>query len=366
MRILMYFGHPAQYLFLRATLKELKKAGCHELTLVIKTKDVLEALIAEDGLEYINILPEERGRSRFSIAWSLVRRNWKLIPIILKKRPQLMIGTDATIAQLGKLFSINRITITEDDYDIVKTLAWLSYPFTQNILCPEACSVGPWEHKKTGYKGYMKLAYLHPAVFVPDASVKATYGIGSAYAIVRLARLTAHHDFGVKGLDSSLTDEIIHLLEERGYRVIISSEGVTQSKYRRYELPIKASDMHQLLCFASVLISDSQSMSVEAAMLGVPSLRLSDFAGRISVLEELEKQYQLTFGFKPSEQAHMLQKLQQLLSMQDLEPEFSRRRSRMLADKINVSAFLTWYIGNYPQSRKLMQENPDSSFDNHS
>ncbi len=57
--------------------------------------------------------------------------------------------------------------------------------------------------------------------------------------------------------------------------------------------------MHHVLSFASLLICDSQSMSVEAAMLGVPSLRYSSFSGRISVLEELEHQYGLTYGINP-------------------------------------------------------------------
>ena len=38
-----------------------------------------------------------------------------------------------------------------------------------------------------------------------------------------------------------------------------------------------------------MLVCDSQSMTVEAAILGIPSIRYSDFSGRIGVLEELEK-----------------------------------------------------------------------------
>ena len=42
-------------------------------------------------------------------------------------------------------------------------------------------------------------------------------------------------------------------------------------------------------------------MAVEAAMLGTPSLRFNDFAGKIGVLEELEHKYELTFAIPPSE-----------------------------------------------------------------
>ena len=116
------------------------------------------------------------------------------------------------------------------------------------------------------------------------------------------------------------------------------------------------------MAFASLLISDSQSMSVEAAMLGVPNLRFSDFAGRISVLEELENDYGLTIGIKTSEPQRLTDEEEKLLSMHDVRAESQDRRKKMLDDKIDVTAFLTWFIENYPQSVKTQRENPNYQF----
>lgn len=359
MKVLFYFGHPAQYLFLRPTLRDMQRSGDHQITIVIKTKDVLESLLKQDGMEYLNILPQERGRSKLAIGMSLLKRNLKLIPVIRKRRPQLLVGTDASMAQLGKLFGINRITITEDDYPVIKTLGRLTYPFTQTILCPEVCSVGAWQEKKIGYRGYMKLAYLHPSVFVPDEQVLLQYNLSKPYALIRLAKLTAHHDFGIQGISNEVLDRLIAILERKGYQVILSSEAETDKKYQKHLLRVKVTDMHQLLYHASMLISDSQSMSVEAAMMGVPSLRLSDFAGKISVLEELENTYQLTFAFKPGSVDALEKKLDALLDVPHLKEEFAGRRMRMLDDKINVSAFLTWFITQYPKSSEVMQQDPE-------
>ena len=104
---------------------------------------------------------------------------------------------------------------------------------------------------------------------------------------------------------------------------------------------------------------DSQSMSVEAAMLGIPSLRYSSFAGKISVLEELEHVYNLTYGIKIGNESELILKLNWLLNTDDLNQEFQRRRQKMLADKIDVTGFLVWFIENYPQSVKTMKDNPD-------
>jgi predicted glycosyltransferase len=213
MTYLFYFGHPSQYLFLRETIKRLAKSGDNRIVILIKTKDVLEYLLKNDGFEYINISPRERGKSKPSIALSLLRRNLKLFPILLRTKPDLLIGTDASLAQLGRLLNINRITIVEDDYSVIKTLANLTYPFTKTILCPEVCDVGKWENKKTAYKGYMKLGYLHPNVFKPDGAILSKYILPHKYVLIRLVRLTAHHDFGMKGINPLLLGLLISIIQ---------------------------------------------------------------------------------------------------------------------------------------------------------
>ena len=358
MKILFYFGHPAQYLFSRNSIKELIKKN-HEVKILIKTKDVLEELLKNDKLSYENILPSERGKSKVEIAWSLIKRNMILLPIILKFRPNLLIGTDATIAQIGKLLRIDRITILEDDYDVIKTLADITYPFTQTIFCPTVCQVGKWNNKKIGYKGYMKLGYLHPNVFTLNQTIIDKYQVKEKYMIIRLAKLTAHHDFGMKGINTILLDKLIDILEKKSFQVLLSTEDSVDEKYHAYLLNINPNDIHHLLANASLLICDSQSMSVEASMLGTPSFRVSSFAGKISVLEELEQKYQLTFGIPPEKTELLLKKLEKLLKISNLKEEFQQRRNIMLQDKIDVSSFFTWFIENYPKSVDTMNDNPD-------
>ena len=110
------------------------------------------------------------------------------------------------------------------------------------------------------------------------------------------------------------------------------------------------------------MISDSQSMSVEAAMLGVPNLRFSDFSGRISVLEELENVYGLTMGIKTNDPKRLIDETEMLLTMQDVKTVFEKKRQYMINEKIDVTAFMTWFIKDYPKSREVMQNNPNYQF----
>lgn len=358
MNVLFYLGHPAQYHFIKHTARQLVSDG-HKIKVLIKTKDVLEDLLKEDGWEYDNIQVSPRGSSKFSIIKASVQRCRRVLSIARKFNADLLIGTDSSIAQAAWLLRKPAITTLEDDYEVIPNLARLTYPFTSCILVPAPCSVGRWVDKKTPYYGYMKLAYLHPSFFTPNKDVIDSYQIHDDYVLIRLARLAAHHDAGIKGLNVALVQNIIKRVEERGLKVYISSESSLDPSLAPYQLKIRFTDIHHILAFASFLISDSQSMSVESAMLGVPSLRFSDFAGRISVLEELEDQYGLTYGIKTSEPDALLEKVSYLLSYSNIREEFQNRRNKMLSDKINVTAFLTWFIEHYPDSQSIIQENPD-------
>jgi len=120
--------------------------------------------------------------------------------------------------------------------------------------------------------------------------------------------------------------------------------------------------MHSVLANASILICDSQSMSVEAAILGVPSIRISDFVGRISVLEELEHKYGLTYGVKPGNEDFLFERFNYLLNNKYLKDNFQYRKNNMLRDKIDVTAFLVWFVENYPESVKIMKETPEYQY----
>ena len=120
--------------------------------------------------------------------------------------------------------------------------------------------------------------------------------------------------------------------------------------------------MHHILAGSEIFICDSQSMSVEAAMLGVPSIRYSSFVGRISVLEELEKKYRLTFGVNVGDEEGLLLLVKSILNNLDYKSKFQVRKEKMLEDKIDVSSFLVWFILNYPESKEVLKIDPNFQY----
>jgi uncharacterized protein len=359
MRVLVLFSHPSQFLFYKNAISELRKRG-HSFFVLIKTKDILVDLLKEEGWVYYNILLKERGKSKLQILWSLVVRDIKLLRFSRKHDIHMFMGTDASLAHIAQLFGRPCITTLEDDYTVIKKLADLTYPFSTNILVPSVCDVGKWQNKKIGYEGYMKLAYLHPKMFIPDRK-KVIIKENAAYFIIRLSGLSAHHDFGIKGISFTLLDSIIHRLSSKG-KVYISSEKILPSRYEGYCLKASIKDFHHYLYFSEILICDSQSTALEAAVLGVPSIRVSGFSGRISVLEELEHKYKLTFGIKPENEIGLFHKLDELLDISNLKEVFQIRRQKMLSEKIDITSFMVWFIENFPESARIMKENPEFQY----
>jgi predicted glycosyltransferase len=334
----------------------------HSIIVLIKTKDVLEKLLKNDGVAYINIQENNRKNNPLSILFASFKRTIKVSKIAKENKVDLLIGTDSSVAQAAFLLRKKSITTLEDDYEVIKNLAKLTYPFTSSILVPTECKVGKWESKKTPYAGFMKLAYLHPNRFTADIQIKNKYIQSDKFILLRLAKLTAHHDVGLKGLNLDLIKSIVDIAKNNEFDVFISSEEQVDESINQYILSINQNEIHHVLAFSSLLISDSQSMSVEAAMLGVPSLRYSDFSGRISVLEELEHKYGLTYGVKTENTQQLLSMTKDLLRNSDIRLVFAEKRNKMLADKIDVTSFLTWFIENFPESQAIMSENPDYQY----
>ena len=124
------------------------------------------------------------------------------------------------------------------------------------------------------------------------------------------------------------------------------------------------------MVFASLYIGDSQTMSAEAGVLGVPFVRFNDFVGRIGYLRELEDTYELGYGIhatpltadspirradglaQPSGVEALYERVEQLVATpaEERKATIQSRREKMLSDKIDCAKFLTWFIENYPQS----------------
>lgn len=360
MTILFQLGHPAHYHLFKNSIKQLHEEG-NRVYVLIKKKDILEDLLQSAQMPYRNILPEGRKSSKIGILWGMFVRLWRVYWFTLFNHVDILAGSTPEVAQVGWLLHRKSLVFAEDDAAIVPEFVKLVSPFVNTYLSPITCYNGRLESKTIHYAGFHKLAYLHPHQFTPNKSIVNRYFQSDRpYFLVRFAQLKAYHDISANahGITTEIAQQLIDILKPYG-DVYITSERDLEPQFEQYRLHINPLDIHHIMAFASLYIGDSQSMAVEAAMLGTPSIRFNDFVGKIGVLEELEHKYQLTVGIQSSQSQQLYALLQQWLDTPCLKEVFQKRRYQMLEDKIDVTAFFVWFIENYPDSQRIMRDNPN-------
>lgn len=336
MRILFQLGHPAHYHLFKNAIVDLQRDG-HQVFVLIRKKDILEELLQQSGMPYVNILPS--GKKGVMV---LILRLWRVFWFALRNRVDVLVGSTPEVAQVAWLLHRRSIIMAEDDASIVPQFIRAVRPFCDQYLSPTTCNNGPLESKTTHYEGYHKLAYLHPNRFMPDPAIVDRYfPHDKPYFLLRFAQLTAYHDVSADahGITDEVALQLISILSAYG-DIYITSERPLSDRLEPYRLRINPLDIHHIMAFATIYIGDSQSMAVEAAMLGTPSIRFNDFAGKIGVLEELEHRYKLTYGIPSTEPERLYELVEQLLENKNLKQVFRERREAMLKDKIDVTAFV--------------------------
>jgi predicted glycosyltransferase len=88
--------------------------------------------------------------------------------------------------------------------------------------------------------------------------------------------------------------------------------------------------MPHFLYYASLLISDSQTMSAESGVLGTPYIRYNDFVGMISYLNDLENTYNLGIGIKTKDKDLLFKTIEELLSNADLKSIWKKREENVV------------------------------------
>jgi predicted glycosyltransferase len=361
MKIAFHIAHPAQFHLFKNIAGYFAHSQKHQVIVTYNEKDVLHYLIKNSQLSGFskNIEAKGSGSRIYSLFFQFIKKEFNLLKILKKEKPDLILGTSIIIAHVGKLLKIPAVIVNEDDYDYIPLYHNWGYPLATTILAPGGCRMGKWEYKAVHYAGYHELTYLHPALFQPERKkVEHLFKEKDRYFILRLVKLGAHHDKGRRGINFEIALKIIQMLEKYGH-VYITAERPLESRLEKYRININPIDIHDVLYFSDIFIGDSQSMTMETAVLGVPSIRFNDFAGEISVLDELENKYQLACGIRTSQQEKLYAKIQEFLDTPNLKNEYRKRTQKMFSEKINVTAFMVWFIENYPGSVNVMKENPD-------
>ena len=130
--------------------------------------------------------------------------------------------------------------------------------------------------------------------------------------------------------------------------------------YKPFLICIAPEKMHDVIAHAAFFLTEGATMASEACMLGVPYLYINPLQALGNINEQVK-----TFPLIASQSADG-DKILELL-YEKLENTISNKKKQEIINSIekttiNPTAFLIWFIENYPESAKIMKEYPDYQY----
>lgn len=233
----------------------------------------------------------------------------------------------------------------------------LYLPFTQCVLTSDIFPQSYGE-KQIRFKSHNEIAYLHPTFFKPDLSMRKNLALRSdeRYVILRFVAWNATHDKGHSGIKYEDKLALVDRLSKI-YKVFISSENQLPFEFKKYQVSFAPHEIHNALYHADMFIGEGTTMAMEAAILGTPSIYVNTL--QYSNIMDMEK-FGLLFNYGLTN--HVVEKIIELANQENLKESFRQKSREMIKAKINLTAFLVWFVENYPQSAQVIRENPEYQF----
>jgi len=355
MRVIIDIGHPAHvHLFKNLAWKLIERGD--KVLFTCRDREHVVHLLRTYGFVYENF--GKHYKSLKGKIFGLAKNELQMLSTAIRFKPDMFISHGSTIAAHASFVVRKPHIALEDTFNMEQVR--LSMPFTDVVL------TGDYEHpllgrKEIRYPGYHELAYLHPNVFTPDETVLDGLGVDKSekYAIVRFVAWAATHDVGHKGMSYDNKKRLVDSLSKHA-KVLISSEGELPPDLKKYQIEIKPEDMHNVMANASLFVGESSTMAAESAVLGVPAVYINN--SQLGYINDLESRG-LIFSYTESleDQESAINKAIEV-SMNKDNSVYKANAELMLKDKIEVTAFLDWFVSNYPSSKREMINNAKFDF----
>jgi predicted glycosyltransferase len=320
----------------------MRKRG-HEILITASEKDVSYKLLNGYGFEYVKI--GSYGNSLVEKLLNIPILDYRMYSAVKKFKPDIFLGFGSIRgAHISKF--LNKPCIAFDDTEHARWEHILYVPFTNFILTP-VCFRKNLGKKQIRYNGYTELASLHPNRFIPNPDVLNELGIteNSPFIVIRFVSWDASHDLGQHGIRDRVG--MVKALEKYG-RVLITSEAALPPELQLNQIRVSPEKLHDLLYYATLYLGEGGTTASEAALLGTPSIFVSSLAGSMGNFIELEETYDLLYSFKDSDAAQ--DRAVEILQDTASKEKWKIKKERLLKDKIDVTAFMVWFIENYPNS----------------
>jgi len=289
MRYVFFTNTPAHVHLYRNAVDRLKAAG-HDVLVLARDYGCTVPLLDWYDLPY-----RLYGRcdiTKGSLLWNLPGHYRSIIPAVRSFDPDVIFGVGAYAAHAG--FVSRTPAILLHDSEPTSLDHHVSQPFAAAFLTPHSFRKHLGENHYQ-FRGFTETAYLHPSVFDPDPDIRDSLGVDAdePYVILRFNAFGSHHDIGHSGFTPQQCRRLIEAFAGEA-TVFVSDEGDTLDvdALPAHPFDVHPALLHDALASAWLVVTDTQTVCTEAALLGTPVVRSNSFAGDDDMgnFTELERQ----------------------------------------------------------------------------
>ena len=351
MNISIEVGHPAHVHYWRPVREALLRDG-HHVVVFARPKENTLTLLEHLGIRYEPVgwnFPSIVGK-----AAGLFYNDWEVLRQARRLHVDLMLsGGMPYSAHASALLDVPHLAIVDTEH--AKLTLAITLPYT-DVVCTPSCFRTNLAHtRQVRFDGYVESMYLRPDYFTPNPAVLDRLRLkqGELYSVVRFSSWDSSHDFGhtANGLETAEGKlELVQTLERFG-RVLVTSEVPLPPSLRSYRSTLPPEDVHSLLSYASMYVGEGAKMAAEAGMLGTPWIFLSP--SHRCYLDEQEHRFGL--GRTVGRLGQAVDQSIAWLSDSGTKPNWSIKRTRMLASTVDVTEFILGEIRSLIESRGLKE-----------
>lgn len=351
MNIAIFVSTPAQAYFFKNIVRALEQKG-HVIRVL--ARDYRETLLILDSAGIPYHVFARVSASKYGKMAGLPRHILAATRYLRGQRVDIIVGT-GVYSVFPALF-LRRPNIVFMDEVSTEIELRMQRPFLDALVTPSNLPRDLGE-KHLRVNSFKELSYLHPRYFKADPDILRLLGVGKGekFAVLRFNAFDSSHDVGATGFTERERRRLVDELGRYG-RVFVSSEIPLSPDLNLYALRIPKERIHHVLNFAHLLVADATTMVTEAAMLGTPAILYHPKAKRIGNFIELEREYDLVHAYeKPS---GVIDDAVELFRSDGLRMEWKVKQEKLLAEKIDIARFLTWFIEEFPDSFRLCKTDP--------
>lgn len=350
MKILIDINHPAHVHYFKNFIKIMKANG-HEIKVVNRDSKMINQLLDIYNIPHTirNSRPNKKSTVR-SLVYLMGIVKCLIIESV-KFKPDIYIGfASSACAITSTIFRKPSILIDDTEHNTMNHKIYT--PLCSTVLTPFYFQkeLGP---KQLRFQAFIEQFHLHSKYYSYAEDSVSQYGLKSkGYVLVRYIAYDAHHDMKANPLKENIKRKIVEDLSQR-YQVVVSHEkDEIDSWYEKYKIEISPDKMHDIEANARFMITEGATMGAEAFVLGVPFAYINPL--HVGNMDYAAANY--------TEVAYSGTNIDDLFTAIN---GFSKKyvkssilRSELEKRTIDPTAFLVWFVENYPQSEDIIRNNP--------